>query len=106
MFLKEKLSEIANSVYNDREAKFGSENLRELERMIDQQFISINTDYKDLRDITGAMPVVITLLNKGAFKQFQEKKRAAGYDLAHLKPPHMCAPDSVLKDLLFSGQDS
>lgn len=78
---------------------------KELERLIDQQFVNTNADYKDLREMTGTEPLVVTLLDKGAFAQYQEKKRAAGYDLAHLKPPHMCASDSVMKDLLFSGQD-
>ena len=74
----------------------------EAQRLIDQQLANLDNDYRDLRSMTGAEPVVVTLLNQGAFQQYLEKKRAAGFDLAHLKPPHVNPPDEVLKELLHS----
>jgi phenylacetate-coenzyme A ligase PaaK-like adenylate-forming protein len=78
----------------------------ELEQLIDRELIALNTDYKDFRDISGSMPLIVTLLNEGAFQNFENKKAAAGFDLAHLKPPHINPSDSVIEDLLSTGQDS
>ena len=40
--LKEKLLEMAKLIYNERESKFGSDNLRELERMIMLQVVDVS----------------------------------------------------------------
>jgi len=78
-------------------------NRDEVQRLIDQQLTALDNDYRDLRSMTGAEPVMVTLLNQGAFRQYLEKKRAAGFDLAHLKPPHMNPSEQVLSDLLHFG---
>ena len=75
----------------------------EVQRLIDQQLTALDNDYGDLRSMTGVEPVVVTLLNQGTFQQYLEKKRAAGFDLAHLKPPHMNPPEQVLDELLHFG---
>jgi phenylacetate-coenzyme A ligase PaaK-like adenylate-forming protein len=75
----------------------------EVQRLIGQQLTALDNDYGDLRSMTGVEPVVVTLLNQGTFQQYLEKKRAAGFDLAHLKPPHMNPPEQVLDELLHFG---
>ncbi|MBU2608544.1 MAG: GH3 auxin-responsive promoter family protein [Chloroflexi bacterium] len=72
----------------------------ELRRSIDQQLIALDSGYADLRRMTGAEPLVVTLLERGSFQRYLELKRAAGFDLAHLKPPHMNPPDHILDELL------
>lgn len=80
-----------------------SVNNEEVQRLIDKQLISLDNDYRDFRNMTGAEPVVVTLLNQGTFQRYLEKKRAAGFDLAHLKPPHMNPTEQNLSELLHSG---
>ena len=45
-------------------------------------------------------PLRVTLLSPGTFLRYVQERKAAGADLAHLKPPHMNAPDAVIADLL------
>ena len=73
---------------------------REVERLIDEQLIALDKNYSDLRKMTQVEPIVVTLLQPGTFQQYQKGKQAAGFDLAHLKPPHMNAPDTIIQDLL------
>ena len=78
----------------------------EVEHLIDQQLMTLNEDYQDFRNMTGTQPLVVTLLNQGSFQKYQLKKQAAGFDLAHMKPPHISAPDAVISDLLYPSQES
>ena len=78
----------------------------EVERLINQQLMALNKDYQDFRTMTGRQPLVVTLLNQGSFQKYQQKKQAAGFDLAHLKPPHISAPDAAISDLLYPSQES
>jgi hypothetical protein len=45
-------------------------------------------------------PLKLTILPKGSFQRYLETKKKAGFDLAHLKPPHMNASDKVIETLL------
>jgi hypothetical protein len=71
----------------------------EVLRRIDEQLISIDSDYADLRKLTEADPLRVTILEKGSFERYQRRKQARGFDIAHLKPPHMNARDEILDDL-------
>ena len=71
----------------------------EVGHRIHNQLISINDDYRDLQDMTNIRPLKVTVLPKGSFLNFYEKKRQAGADLAHLKPPHMNVSDAIIKEL-------
>jgi phenylacetate-coenzyme A ligase PaaK-like adenylate-forming protein len=81
-------------------------NVRELERLIHQELVSINHDYKDLESMLGIQPLRVTILPAGSFQKYYEKRKASGADLAHLKPPHMNASDTVIQDLLSYAQST
>ena len=51
---------------------------------------------EDTRDVM----IEVTVLPSGAFRSFTAKQRAAGADLAHLKPPHINPPDDMVESLL------
>ena len=75
----------------------------DLVRLIDQQLAALDRGYGDFRRMTGAEPLMVTLLKQGSFQRYLETKKAAGFDLAHLKPPHMSPPDQILDELLHLG---
>ena len=85
------------------ELQGNSFNKNEVQGLIDRQLTALDNDYGDLRNMTGEQPLVVTLLAQGTFEHYLEKKRADGFDLAHLKPPHMNPPDQVLDELLHFG---
>ena len=70
--------------------------------IIHEQLKKVDGDYATLESVTGLQPLEVTLLPKGAFKAYTAKQRAAGADLAHLKPPHMNPSDDVIEKLLNS----
>jgi len=79
---------------------------KELERLVHNQLVSINEDYKNLQNMLNIRPLKATLLSEGSFRRYYEKKRQAGADLAHLKPPHMNASEAVIEDLLNQSEQT
>jgi hypothetical protein len=73
-----------------------------MEALIHQELVSMNQDYKDLENMLGIRPLRITLLPPGSFQRYYEEKRKAGFDLTHLKPRHINASDTVIKDLIVA----
>jgi phenylacetate-coenzyme A ligase PaaK-like adenylate-forming protein len=56
----------------------------------------IDLPYRDLEEMAGIRPLAVTLLSKGTFARYLKERQAAGFDLAHSKPPHMNpAPEIV-----------
>lgn len=74
--------------------------VKELERLIHQELLSLNRDYKDLEGMLGMRPLRVTVLPKGSFQRYYGEKQKAGLDLAHLKPPHTNASDAIIQDLV------
>lgn len=72
---------------------------------IDEQLASLDKDYNYLRMITEADILSVTFLRKGSFDRYTRAKEAAGYDLAHLKPPHMNAPDATIDNLVLHSRE-
>jgi hypothetical protein len=72
----------------------------EVERLINKQLVITNQDYRDFVSIRGEEPLKVTTLPPGSFRQYYVEKQKAGADLAHLKPPHMNASDTVIQDLV------
>ncbi len=66
---------------------------------VHEQLRRLNKDYADLENFFGFKPLEVTCLPRGAFAAYMAHKRAAGADLAHLKPPHMNPSDSVIEAL-------
>jgi hypothetical protein len=74
---------------------------KEVERLIHEQLKAINRDYKDLVSMLETKPLRVKLLSKGTFQRYLEEKQRAGVDLAHLKPPHMNASDTLIGELVL-----
>jgi len=79
---------------------------KEVERLIDEQLRTLDTDYNDMRNMIELKPIVVSLLSKGTFHRYLQEKETAGFDLAHLKPAHVNAPDAVIDDLRRLSQGS
>jgi hypothetical protein len=64
----------------------------------------LNPFYADLESLLGVRPLQVTLLTPDTFLRYMRERHAAGADLAHLKPPHMNAPDAVIAHLLRASE--
>ena len=73
---------------------------REVAKRVHKELAELNPFYGDVEDFLGIRPLEVTLLSPGTFQRYMMGRQAAGADLAHLKPPHMNAPDAVIADLL------
>jgi len=72
----------------------------ELAAAIDKELKPLQEDYSHLEEEFGLKLFKLTLLPSGAFQEYINRQRAAGAELAHLKPPRMNPPDSVIEALL------
>ena len=81
-----------------KEDKNGRE--EELAALIDKQLRILQEDYSHLEEEFGFKPFKLTLLPCGAFQEYISRQRAAGAELAHLKPPRINPSDTVIKTLL------
>jgi len=75
----------------------------EVERLIHQELVTINRDYKELESMLGIRPLRVTLLPTGSFQRYYEEKQRSGAHLAHLKPCHTNAPETVIRELVKFG---
>ena len=72
----------------------------------DQAAIAISSNLRDNSPFYGVLEdardvmLEVTMLPSGAFRCYIARQRAAGADLAHLKPPHMNPPDDIVEFLL------
>lgn len=71
-----------------------------IRQLIQEELLRVDKDYRNLNTMLGLLPLRVKLLHAGSFQHYYEVKMKAGADLAHLKPPHMNAPDSVIDTLL------
>ena len=74
--------------------------VEEVEKQVHQELVHLNSDYSDLEKMLDIRPLRVTLLPAGSFQRYYENKKTSGADLAHLKPPHMNASDTVIQDLI------
>jgi phenylacetate-coenzyme A ligase PaaK-like adenylate-forming protein len=72
----------------------------EVAQRVHEKMKSLNPFYADLEAFIDMRPLRITLLSPGTFLRYMHERQAAGADLAHLKPPHMNASDTIIADLL------
>jgi hypothetical protein len=72
----------------------------ELELMIDEQLKKIDINYIDIHTHLGLQPVRVTLLKPGTFQQYMEEKIEEGANLAHLKPAHINATETIIQHLM------
>jgi phenylacetate-coenzyme A ligase PaaK-like adenylate-forming protein len=78
----------------------------EVQQMLDHHLRARDVDYRDLGDQLGLQPVRVTLLSPGTFRRYYEEKHKEGADLAHLKPPHMNATDTIIDKLLQLSREA
>ncbi len=72
----------------------------ELTAKIDKQLKMLQEDYAHLDQEFRLTLFKLTLLPCGAFQEYIARQRAAGAELAHLKPPHMNPSDTIINMLL------
>ena len=72
----------------------------EVARRVHDELKDLSPFYADLERLIEVYPLRATLLLPGTFHRLTQERQAAGADLAHLKPPHMNASDTVIADLL------
>jgi hypothetical protein len=78
----------------------GNKGAEQVATAIHQQLRKLDSSYADLEPVLGLQPLQVTLLSSGAFEEYVSRQRAAGADLAHLKPPHLNPSDRVVATLL------
>ncbi|MDO9088293.1 MAG: GH3 auxin-responsive promoter family protein [Anaerolineaceae bacterium] len=74
--------------------------MNEIEESLRVNFRAMNNEFADFEKMLGMENFVVTRIKDGAFAKYIEEQRAAGADLAHLKPAHMQVPEKVIKRLL------
>ncbi len=67
---------------------------------VNEQLAQQNRFYGDLTTMLGHAPVLVTQVPAGSFKEYTLRQREKGADLAHWKPRHMNASDTVVHDVL------
>ncbi len=72
---------------------------------VDAQLTRQNRFYGDLKTMLGHIPVFVTQLPAGTFKEFTLRQREAGADLSHWKPRHMNAADAVVQTVLAIAEE-
>jgi len=85
-----------------KEANNGRE--EEIAAIIDSQLKVLLEDYSHVEKEFGFKPFKLTLLPCGAFQEYISRQRAAGAELAHLKPPRINPPEAVINTLLSEPQ--
>lgn len=73
---------------------------KDVEGLVHEHLKAVDQDYNNLDNMLGIKPLRVTLLPEGAFQRYYNAKRAAGFDLAHLRPPHMNASEETIRELL------
>ena len=73
---------------------------------IHTELCRLDPDYANLENMLGLYPLKVSLLPVGTYAQYMARQEEAGADLAHLKPPHMNPPESVLDSLLVGVRET
>ena len=71
-----------------------------IEEAVHKELSKINRNYRDLEKMLGIRPLRVVCLPEGSFQRYLQEKQSEGVDLAHLKPSHMNASDSMIATLL------
>ncbi|MBI2874354.1 MAG: GH3 auxin-responsive promoter family protein [Firmicutes bacterium] len=76
---------------------------KEIRDLVHEQLREIDHDYAALVEITGRVPLEVTLLPQGAFSGYMAEMARRGVELAHLKPRRMGPPAGNLGLLQRAG---
>ncbi len=74
-------------------------NASDLEAAIHSALLSVDVDYRDIREYLSLQPIRVTKLLPGTFARYMEERRAEGADLAMLKPAHVNPSPRILEQL-------
>jgi hypothetical protein len=98
---------VAKEVKNDQpllhlylEPRSDGQDPEQARRVIHEELKRLDPQYKDLEDMAGIRPLVVTMFSHGTFARYQKERLAAGYDIAHLKPVHMNPKADVISRLV------
>lgn len=72
----------------------------EVAQRIHRSLVDLDLYYRDLDNVLEMSPLRVLPLSRGTFQRYLQEKQGAGFDLAHLKPPHMNPSDEGIADLL------
>ncbi len=72
----------------------------EAKELIDKNLTIRVSEYEDLKKMLNYNALKVSLLPPGSFKAYMDAQVKAGADLAHIKPPHMQPPDTIMENLL------
>ena len=67
---------------------------------VHEELKKLDTPYAELESFTGLSPLEVSLLPQNAFQLYKLRQRAAGADLAQLKPPHINPADDTIDFLV------
>ena len=84
------------------EAKDGVE-AQDVRAAVHERLKEKDPGYADLEEMAALNPLHVTMLPQGAFQRYMADRRAAGAELAHLKPPHINPSDEIIDRLLDSS---
>lgn len=74
--------------------------LDEIIGQVEKNLKKSHPEFADMEEILGGNNLKLSRLPSGAFNNYMESAKAAGADLAHLKPPHMQPKDHILEKLM------
>jgi hypothetical protein len=70
-----------------------------VQSLIHEKLKQADEGYRNLEEMAGIKPLVVTLLSPGTFARYLQERQAAGFDLAHSKPVHMNPKGDVVSRL-------
>ncbi len=100
MALKEVKEKPVLHLYIELNKENGYIAAEQVSTLIHEELKKLDTPYAELESFTGLRPLEVTLLPENAFSTYKLKQKAAGAELAHLKPPHINPSDDIIKSLV------
>jgi hypothetical protein len=82
------------------EAKKDGVDAEQAATLIHEKLKAADPNYRDLEQMLGLRPVVVSLLSRGTFTRYLQERKAAGHDLGQWKPAHMNPRADALARLL------
>jgi hypothetical protein len=80
--------------------KQDSSDVAVLKRLINEKLRAEDAGYDWMLKTIESDPLEVTILKPGSFAVYIEQRQKEGADLAHIKPPHLNASDSVIERLV------
>jgi hypothetical protein len=72
----------------------------ELTRLINEKLRGEDTGYEWMLKMIESDPLEVSIVKPGSFGRYMEQRQKEGADLAHIKPPHLNASDTVIERLM------